>query len=59
MPLTVFMASFFVVFVNPYFREGTVLADIVEQVGVENLFPVHSVISFDVDVLQWLAGLNC
>ena len=52
------MGSSFVVFFDPFFGEGSNLADIGEQVGVKDGFAVHAVESFDVTVLHRPTGLN-
>ena len=52
------MGSSFVVFFDPFFGEGSNLADIGEQVGVKDGFAVHAVESFDITVLHRPAGLN-
>ena len=52
------MGSWFVVFFDPFFGEGSNLADIVEQVGVKNGFAAIAVESLDITILHSLAGLN-
>ena len=52
------MGPSFVVFFDPFFGEGSNLADIGEQVGVKDGFAEHAVESFDVTVLHGPTGLN-
>jgi hypothetical protein len=48
----------FVVLFDSFFGEVLYLVDIGVQVGDQNVFTVHAVVSFDLTVLHRPAGLN-